>query len=191
MDGKLLKRKPIKETFYYDGTPIYVYNPTPKQQKELIQMLLEKLDLTNNSVDINIDDMDSILKLFTELTSVKFPEDKEEAKEIMDDPVEVLIHINLSLQEILADLANRIIKHVKLINKFYKEMGLSTEDIAKVLVNDEKLSIMQEQLVTEVNEEETIKKTTNKASKTKTTKSKKTTKKEVEVAEDGDKDGLQ
>lgn len=185
MDGRLLKRKPIKETFYYEGTPIYVYNPTPEQQKELIQILLEKLDLTNNSVDINIDDMDSILKLFTELTSVKFPEDKEEVKEIMDDPVDVLISINLSLQEILADLANRIIKHVTLINKFYKTMGLSTEDIAKILTNEDKLIVMQEQLQSEqenkvVEEEKVLKKTTKKPRKTKTQK-----------VEDGEVNGLQ
>lgn len=142
MDIKNLKRKPIKETFYYEGEPVYVYNPTKEQQKDLTVLLLENVNL--DTEEIEIDDKDINLKFFKELTSLKFPENDEEIKEIFDDPSDLLLDINFSLQDTLMNLASRIIKNIKIINKFYKSAGLNSEQIAEVLINKNNMEVINE-----------------------------------------------
>lgn len=142
MDIKNLKRKPIKETFYYEGEPVYVYNATKEQQKELTMLLLENINL--DTEEIEVDDKEINLKIFKELTSLKFPESEEEIEEIFNDPNDILIDINFSLQEILMNLASRIIKNIKIVDKFYKSAGLNSEQIAEILVNQNNIKIINE-----------------------------------------------
>lgn len=131
-----LKRTKIYKK-YENG--VEVYNPTPKQQLEIIKIF----ENVNKKEDFKISGRDLLLKFFPMLTNIELDlEDKQLIDEILSDPSDTLKEVAEAITDIVSKIVNRTIRaadHLaKLPKKTQKEI-LQQEKDEKVTISKAEL----------------------------------------------------